>query len=210
VSPRPTPKAPRTPPEQLTKQPHDIANYTGMLWRVHRTQGEHVLPWNALRTYGPLPSMRWDPHPGPEPSSAADGVLYAAADVTTSLAEVYQTTRVIDTRAGAAALTAWQSHRSLRLLDLSGTWLLRNTASAALLAAPRSICRRWARAIYTTWPELDGLYVPSTMTGRPNIVLWNAAVDSIPTMPSFSRPLAHPVVWSIAQAAAADIGYPIL
>lgn len=143
------------------------------------------------------------------PARTLTGSLYAAADVATSLAEVYQTTRVIDTRANAPTLTAWQPQRRLRLLDLSGTWLLRNTASAALLAAPRSICRRWARAIYTTWPELDGLYVPSTMTGRPNIVLWNAAADSIPTMPSFTRPLTHPLVWSIGQAAAAEIGYRI-
>jgi RES domain len=210
VSPRPKPKAPRTAPEQLSREPDDIADYAGVLWRVHRTAGEHVLPWNRLRTYGPLPSMRWDPHPGSQPISAVEGVLYAAADVATSLAEVYQTTRVIDTRAGAATLTAWRPQRSLRLLDLSGTWLLRNTASAALLSAPRAACRRWARAIYTTWPELDGLYVPSTMTGRPNIVLWTAAADSIPTVPSFSRPLTHPLVWSIAQAAAAEIGYRIL
>ena len=154
--------------------------------------------------------MRWEPHPGPQPISAAEGVLYAAADVATTLAEVYQITRVIDTQAGAATLTAWQPQRRLRLLDMSGTWLLRNTASTALLAAPRSICRRWARVIYTTWPELDGLYAPSTLTGRANIVLWNAAADSMPAMPSFSRPLTHPLVWSIAQAAAAEIGYRIL
>jgi len=55
-------------------------------------------------------------------------------------------------------------------------------------------------------PHTEGEHVP----GRPNIVLWNAAADSIPTMPSFSRPLAHPLVWSIAQAAAAEIGYRIL
>ena len=210
MSPRPKPKAPRTPPEQLIREPDDSADYTGTLWRVHRTQGEHVLPWNTLRTYGPLPSMRWDPHPGPAPSSQAEGVLYAAADIATSLAEVYQTTRVIDTRAGAPTLTAWQPQRRLRLLDMSGTWLLRNTASAALLAAPRSICLRWARAIYTTWPELDGLYVPSTMTGHPNIVLWNAAADSLPTMPSISRPLTHPLVWSIAQGAADKVRYRVL
>jgi hypothetical protein len=210
VSPRPKPKAPRRPPQQLIREPHDIADYTGTLWRVHRTEGEHVLPWNTLRTYGPLPSMRWDPHPGPHPISGAEAVLYAAADVATSLAEIYQTTRVIDTRAGAPTLTAWQPQRRLRLLDLSGTWLLRNSASAALLAAPRSTCRRWARVIYTTWPELDGLYVPSTMTGCANIVLWNAAADSMPTMPSFSRPLTHPLIWSITHAAAAEIGYHIL
>ncbi|AGZ51531.1 RES family NAD+ phosphorylase [Mycobacterium kansasii] len=210
MSPRSKPKVPRTPPEKLTRQPDDSTSYTGTLWRIHRTEGEHVLPWNKLRTFGPLPSMRWDPHPDAEPSMRAEGVLYAAADVATGLAEVYQTTRVIDTRAGAPTLTAWKPQRKLRLLDLSGTWLLRNSASAALLAAPRSICRRWARAIYTTWPELDGLYVPSTMTGRPNIVLWTAAADSLPALPSFSRPLSHPLVWSITQAAASEIGYRIL
>jgi hypothetical protein len=210
VSPRPKPKAPRTPPAQLTRQSDDTTEYSGTLWRVHRTAGEHVLAWNQLRTYGPLPSMRWDPHPGTEPSTRTEGVLYAASDIATSLAEVYQTTRVIDTVAGAATLTAWQPQRRLQLLDLSGTWLLRNNASAALLAAPRSVCRRWAGAIYTTWPGLDGLYVPSTMTGRPNIVLWNSAADSIPPLPSFSRPLTHPLVWSIAHAAATEIGYRIL
>lgn len=210
MSPRPKPKAPRTPPEQLIREPDDSADYSDTLWRVHRTQAGHLLPWNTLRTYGPLPSMRWDPHLGPQPISQAAGVLYVATDIATSLAEVYQTTRVIDTGAGAPTLTAWQPQRRLRLLDMSGTWLLRNTASAALLATARSTGRRWARAIYTTWPDLDGLYVPSTMTGRPNVVLWNAAADAIPTMPLFSRPLTHPLVWSIAQAAAAEIGYRIL
>lgn len=210
MSPRAKPKAPRTPPQRLTREPHDIVDYTKTLWRIHRTESEHILPWNALRTYGPLPSMRWEPHPGAHPSWHDEGVLYAAADVATSLAEVYQTTRVIDTRAGAPTLTAWEPRRPLRLLDLSGTWLLRNAASAALLAAPRFTCRRWARAIYTTWPVLDGLYVPSTLTGRPNLVLWSAAADSIPEVPSFSRPLAHPLVWSITQAASVEIGYYLL
>jgi hypothetical protein len=206
---RPKPKVPRTPPNQLTSEPDDFVDYTGILWRIHRTKGEHVRPWNELRTYGPLASMRWDPHPSVQPTTHPDGVLYAATDVATSLAEVYQTTRVIDTRAGPPRLTAWKPTRPLQLLDLSGTWLLRNTASAALLAAPRSACRRWARAMYTTWPELDGLQGPSTMTGRLNVVLWSAAADSIPATPAFSRPLTQPLVWSLAQAAAAKIAYGI-
>ena len=210
MSPPPKPKVPRTPPGHLVKEPDDIVDYTAMVWRIHRTQGQHVLPWNALRTYGPLPSMRWDPHPGPHPTPTTIGVLYAATDIATSLAEVYQTTRVVDTHTGAPTLTAWQPTRPVRLLDLSGTWLLRNSASAALLAAPRSTCRRWACAIHSTWPDLDGLYAPSTMTGRPNIVLWNNAIDSIPALPSFSRPLGHPLIWSITQASAAQIGYRIV
>lgn len=153
--------------------------------------------------------MRWDPHPAGQPSTHAEGILYTALDIATGLAEAYQLTRLIETRAGAPALTGWQPSRPLRLLDLSGTWLLRNGASTALLAAPRSTCRRWARAIHTNWPDIDGLHVPSTLTGRPNVVLWNPAVNSLPTMPGFSRPLTHPLVWSIAQEAANEIGYRI-
>lgn len=181
-----------------------------MLWRVHRTVGLHVLPWNQFRTYGPLTSMRWDPHPGEHPAAGTGGVLYAAGDIATCLAEVYQTTRLVDTGSGAPALTAWTPLRALRLLDLTGAWALRNTASAALTAAPRVVCRRWARAIHTTWPDLDGLYVTSTMTGRPNVVLWQPAADSTPALPAFSRSLATPLVWSIAHVAATKIGYAIL
>lgn len=209
MTPPPKPKAPRSPPEPLFCEPDDIIAYSDVLWRVHRTQGEHVLAWNALRHYGPLPSMRWDPHPGSTPATHAEGVLYAAVDVATAVAEVYQTTRTIDTRAGAPRLTAWQPVRPLRLLDLSGTWLIRNNASASLLTVPRSTCRRWACAIHTAWPDLDGLIAPSAMTGRPTVVLWNGAADAMPSAPSFSRALADPMVWSIARAAAITIGYRI-
>lgn len=206
----PRPKAPRLPPQRLVAEPDDVITHTGVLWRAHRTTGEHVPAWNALRTFGPLPSMRWDPHPGSQPGPHAEGVVYAATEVATALAEVFQTTRVIDTRAGAPRLTAWKPVRPLRLLDLSGTWLIRNGASAALLSAPRSTCRRWACAIHAAWPRLDGLAAPSTMTGGTTVVLWGAAADSIPAAPAFSRPLAHPLVWSTAQAAAGKIGYRIL
>jgi hypothetical protein len=167
VSPRPKPKAPRTPPNSSsgnrTTSPTTPARYGGSTAPKASTccPGTRCAPTGRCRRCAGTHTRA--AHLG------AEGVRYAAANVATSLAEVYQTTRVIDTRAGAATLTAWQPQRRLRLLDLSGTWLLRNTASAALLAAPRSICRRWARAIHTTWPELDGLYVPSTLTGRPNI-----------------------------------------
>jgi len=203
-------KTPRTPPDRLTRDADDVIDHAGILWRIHRTAGEHVLPWNGFRTFGPLPSMRWEPHPGERPTQCAEGVLYAAGDVTTCLAEVYQDTRVIDTYAAGATLTGWQPLRPLRLLDLSGTWPLRNSASAALSAAPRAVSRRWARAIRTAWPDIDGLSAPSTMTGRRNVVLWSPAADSLPDLPEFSRPLSTSVVWSIVHAAATEIGYRVL
>jgi len=84
LSPRPKPKAAtnaaRTAHQRNSR--HRRLHRHAMEGPPHR--GEHVLPWNTLRTYGPLPSMRWDPHPGPQPISAVEGVLYAAADIATA------------------------------------------------------------------------------------------------------------------------------
>ena len=215
-------KVPRAPRAPLSQTSDDLITLTEALWRIHPTQGAHAPRWNQLRTYGPVEHMRWDPHPPVEhmgwdpyppvvPSEHPDhGVLYAALDLTTALAEVFQTTRVIDTNASAPHLTAWKPTRPLMLLDLvNSQWALRNGAAAALTAADRSVCRFWAREIHAQLPTVDGLLVPSTMTGRPAVVLWSRASDSFPSAPGFSRPLAYPLVWSIARAAAAEIGYGI-
>ncbi|ABG99504.1 conserved hypothetical protein (plasmid) [Rhodococcus jostii RHA1] len=53
------------------------------------------------------------------------------------------------------------------------------------------MCPTCARDIHLTWPHLDGLYVPSPTTGRPNVVLWNPAADSFPADLEFTRPLDH-------------------
>ena len=182
-------KVPRTPPAVLTRDEADLLDVRPMLWRVHRTSGEHVLAWNALRTWGPLPSMRFDPHSEPLGDHPGDGVAYAATDLPTALAEVFQSTRLIDTTSFAPRATAWQPTRPLRLLRLDDTWALRNGAANALTSAPRGVCRAWAGAIRAAWPELDGLWTTSTMTGRPTVVLWAPAADSFPSRPVFSRSL---------------------
>lgn len=184
-----------------------MVSYTAALWRIHRTTGAHVLAWNRLRTHGPLPSMRWDPHPEPLGDWPGHGVLYAGSDMATAVAETFQTSRRIDERSGRPALTGWRVRRALDLLDLTGDWALRNGAAQSLASAPRPVCRSWARAIHQTWPELDGLLVPSTMTGRPDIVLWEPAADSFPAAPEFSRSLAHPWVRAMLGEIATNIGY---
>ncbi|MDR0416560.1 MAG: RES family NAD+ phosphorylase [Propionibacteriaceae bacterium] len=180
------------------------------LWRVHRTLGARVSPWNALRTWGPLPTMRFDPHPAPVGDHPGHGVIYTATDLPTALAETYQGTRLIDTVSFAPQATAWRPVRALRLLDLDGGWALRNGAAHVLPGAPTVICRAWARAIHTTWPDLDGLWAPSTMTGRPNVILWSPAADSFPAAPAFSRPLAHPMVTAVIRQIAPTLGYGVL
>jgi hypothetical protein len=154
--------------------------------------------------------MRWEPHPEPL-GEHHEGVLYSATELGTALAEVFQATRLVDTISGLPHATAWQPTRPLRLLNLTKGWALRNGAASALGAAPRSTCRAWARTIATTWPELDGLWVTSTMTGHHSVVLWNPAGDSFPAAPEFSRPLADPTLRAIvSRIAAHDLNYRIL
>lgn len=203
-------KVPRKPPVALRRDAGDVVVFQDVLWRIHRTQGENALAWNALRTYGPLATMRYDPQPQPL-GSHAEGVAYAATDFATALAEVFQSTRIVDTVSFAPQVTAWWTVRPLRLLDLTGTWALRNGAAAALNAAPHSTCRAWAGSIRSTWPDLDGLWASSTMTGGHDVVLWNPAVGSFPDAPAFSRRLAHPVIKAlVARIAVDDLGYGLL
>ena len=136
--------------------------------------------------------------------------MYAAADLATAHAEVFQRTRVVDTVSFLPQVTAWRPTRPLRLLNVTKTWALRNGA-AALGAAPHSTCRAWARAIRATWPDLDGLAAASTMTGGRTIVLWNPAANSFPNAPEFSRALSHPILKVAAsRIAAEDLGYGIV
>jgi len=153
--------------------------------------------------------MRFDPHPDPL-GEHDDGVLYAAMDLATALAEVFQAGRAIDVRSFAPWVTSWTPVRNLALLDLTDTWALRNGAAPSLSSAPRSVCRAWSRAIRSSWPELDGVLTPSNMTGRACVVLWNPARDSFPSRPAFSRPLASPELLAVARHLATQIGYRVI
>jgi hypothetical protein len=197
-------------PAELTDQSEDwVALPTSsVLWRVHRTAGGHVVAWHHLRHWGPS-DARFDPHLRP-PSVQSVGVSYTSLDVPTCLAEAYQVRRVVNTVFEAPYLTAWSPRRELHLLDLSGTWPVRNGASHAINTGRHDLCRGWARAIYERWPAADGLYYRSAMTGRPSVALWTAAVNSFPARPGFSHALAAPMVRGLLQQAADEIGSRLL
>lgn len=198
VSPR-YPKRPTKPQAPLTRRDSDVLVEQPVLWRVHRTVGENVLAWSALRHWGPAVTMRFDPHPPPAGIHREIGVSYVALDLATAVVEVFQQQRVIDVAGGRPKATSWRPTRPLHLLDLTGDWALRNGASHSLVSGPRSTCRTWARAIAETWPDLDGLWSQSTLTGRTNITLWTPAADSFPTNPDFSEYLDSAPLWAILR-----------
>lgn len=200
----------RHPPERLPElSGDDVCTFHDRVWRIMRTSGRHAVPWNHLRSWGPLQHMRWDPHDAPASDQPDRAVMYGATDVLTAVAEVFQHDRYVDVHSNDPYLIGFTPIRGLQLLDLSGTWLLRCGATASQTSAPRTTCREWARAIAVTYPHLDGLWVRSSMTNRPVVVLFAPARSALPSEPEFSRALATGDTRLVVQAAATEIGYAI-
>lgn len=205
------PRVPHSPPSGLRFTSSDLVTWTDPLVRIASAQGPYVLPFGALRTYGPVPGCRWDPHPpgaGPARHPSRWGVLYTSSTLTGACAETGQRHRVIDRRTGSVYLE-WAPTRALRLLDMTatGTWLIRNGAAASLTSIAPKHCQRWAHAIATHAGNsegavaIDGLLVPSVWTGH-NVVLMSGSADSFPSAPrrsvSLSDPALLPVLTKIA------------
>lgn len=185
-----------------------------VLWRIHRTSGPYPASWDDFRSHGPLPSMRWDPHPEPVAEHDQYSVLYTAYDLKTAAAEVFQQGRRIDTLTSAPYATSWSPARPLRLLDLTGSWPLRQGASHALLSAPKSSCRNWSRAICdeasAAGIALDGLEVRSTLTGERMAVLFAGSGDAMPAAPAYTSPLDGPMIFTALHKVATEINYSII
>lgn len=202
------PKNPQTPPHRLVVEAADILIGSPNLWRVHTVVGAHALRWDELRHFGPARTMRWDPHPAPSGVHPTHGVSYAATGPETAFAEVFQSNRAIVVGPDRA-LVGWTPARDLQLLNMRGDWALRNGASASLFAAPKLTTRAWAAAIHEQHPYLDGLFVPSTMTGKDMVVLFTPAADSFPRFPSFSRLLDDPAARSIIDWSASELRWAV-
>lgn len=172
------------------------------------------MQWNELRWHGPIRSNRWDPQAGPLSVRATAGVSYVGTDYATAFAEVFQGDRAI-TLTADRALSGWRPSRPLELLNLTGgegagDWAVRHGASASLPQAPKSTCRAWARAILGQLGErIDGLLVPSTVTGDPMVVLFPRSTTAFPTAPSFSRTLEQADVLTLAVRVRNRLGWLI-
>ena len=92
----------------------------------------------------------------------------------------------------------------------SASKAVRHGASASLPQAPRSTCRAWASAIHDQLGDrIDGLLVPSTVTGDPMVVLFARSTDAFPVAPSFSRTLEQADVLTLAVRVRGRLGWPI-
>jgi RES domain len=217
AAPPPHPKLPPAPDDatlrKVATRDEDVvavASHT-MLWRIHATAGEHVVPWNRMRHFGPLVGCRFDPHE-PPPHEQSAGVLYLAIDIATCVGEVYQGTRVVNRQDRSPYLTGLRLTRTVRLLDLAGTWPTRAGASQAISSSGRrDLTRGWARSIHRAFPALDGLWHPSSMNaGQPCVTLFETATDALPDEAEVSLPLAHPALADALAKVADELGYSLL
>jgi hypothetical protein len=129
----------------------------------------------------------------------------------TCVAEVFQETRVIHRAANDPALVSFAITRPLRLLDLTGTWPTRAGASMAINSGTRARARRWARAIYAAYPDLDGLWYASSMYANAgSVALFERAEDALPRTPTFHRRLDDPVMDAVMRNVAFTLGYGLI
>lgn len=182
-------------------------------WRVHRTDGPHVLAWNALRTFGPL--LRFDPHHlpvGEDPSGCS--VWYGASTPAGALAEAFQVDRTIDRGRLSPYLTGLSFNRPLTVLDVTtdsdGAWAIRAGGTFALSTGQHEVTQRWARHIVKAHPDLDGLRYNSRFAGTPCLALFAPAVAAMPARPVLSLPLTHPDLATRIAGAARRLGYAVV
>lgn len=196
------PKVPAIPPANLQVDfaSNDVRAFESTLWRVFATKGGHALGWDELRHFGPLPDMRFDPHPTPVSKHPEIGVMYATTRPHTAIGEVFQSTRVIDRAANGRTLVSWKPTRPLTLLDLTSKFLVRNKAAAAvMMMADKQITRAWAKAIYDqVGTKIDGLWHLSSIDSEPMVTLFSR-VEVDPAFP------ARPASLDALDAATADV-----
>jgi hypothetical protein len=181
-----------------------------LLWRVYFRSGPYPAVWSGFRHFGPVASSRFDHH-RPPPSRQDRGILYAAARGPTCLAEVFQDTRTVDRSSRSPWLAGFELARELTVHDLTGSWCTRASASMAIHSGRRDRARRWSRAIYDAFPEIEGLRFCSSMdANRHAFALYERAGDAFPARPVFHRALADPTLLSSVLAAAGEFGYALL
>lgn len=185
------------------------------VYRVYSRGGSHPTSWNMFRNYGPLRS-RFDHHESDGsglPAVQDKSILYAALDIPTAFAEVFQHGgRVIDRRDREPWIAAFTIGDPLDLLDLTDTFALRAGASMKLMTDSVLVSRIWASAFHLAWPTLLGIRYRSSLTGRICVAFNERAAGTIAQSSTLTlhRALADPTFLPVIKAAAMDIGYDVL
>lgn len=205
------PRAPDTERLAATKPTVITVGPDQPLFRIYKRGGKHPTLWNQFRQFGPL--SRFDHQlfdEENEPYSQDRGVLYAACDLPTAVAEFFQHTRRRINRFDQSPwLAAFRQPGELRLLNMTDTFCVRVGASTKLTSGPFSHSQAWSRGFYNAYPNIHGLYYLSSMTNRVAILFYERANEHnlFPPTTQMHRPLESPLMLKPLAIAANEIGY---
>lgn len=217
-------RLPRKPdPARLRRVGPDIRRLPAgtEVFRVYASNTHYPSGWSLFRAYGPT-EARFDHHPeryeGSPAAHPGHGVLYGSPaldeyvhdEIQTCAAEFYQRDGVIkpwDRR--EPRLASFLLDREVAVLSLMGKWATRAGASGSLHSDGRKrITRRWARAIYDVYKEVQGILYPSSMNGgQPALVLYERAEDALPEYPEMNELLRERSVQSSLRVIAKELEY---
>lgn len=204
------------PPADLARIPPELKRLPAgtKLWRIYRRGGRHPVLWNTFRSYGPSKAARFDHHLLDEngaPHLQDRGILYAAVEIATCLAESFQGTRQISREDEEPWLAGFELRLDVVLLDLTGIWPTRAGASMAINSGPRSRSRLWSLAAYKAYPGVQGLYYASSMhANRPSLALYERARPALLPVPFFNRPLSDPALLGDLDWIAQSLDYDLV
>lgn len=180
------------------------------LARIYYASGSHPVAWNAFRSWGPARNARFDHHlrdDAGEPHPQSRKILYCATQGITCIAEVFQSTRVVNRFDNDPYLCVFSPKRDLTLLDLTGRFATQMGASLAIHSGPRHWAREWACALYEAFDHDGLLYLSSMDPGAPAIALNERAEDAMPDAPLSNRPLSDPLLTDVIDAHTHKLGY---
>lgn len=161
------------------------------LFRVYRAGGRHATTWGRFRTVGPARVGRFDHHPLPRGEHPDHGILYAAFDVETAIAEAFGDERMIDRWRDEPYIARFRLTDPVLSLDLATDWATRAGGSQELSSGPRPTSQAWSRAIWEDLGEIEALLYPSSMHGGgTNVAFFERAKRALARTPDRNLPLS--------------------
>lgn len=178
------------------------------LWRIYFRAGDHPVMWPDFRYFGPT-SSRFDHHLLPT-SIQERGIIYSTAGsyaVDTAFAEVFQDTKVIDRFRNDPWLASYEITHSIELLDTGTNWPLRAGGNMAINSGSRVQSRKWSQEVYKQYPNVLGIWFPSSLTNQPCAAIYERAISVVTTRAIFNRPLNDPALLPGITHIASQLNY---
>jgi hypothetical protein len=180
------------------------------LWRIYYRGGKYATTWNAFRNFGPT-SSRFNHHTYPKRLQKR-GILYATTGsdaICTAIAEAFQDTRLVDRHRNDPWLASFSLASDVILLNTGGDWPVQVGGDMAINSGSRNKAREWSRSIYRNYPNIKGIWYPSSLTNQPCVALYERAAKSLPIAPAFNESLASPKLFAALTQLAARLKYTL-